>query len=174
MIESTAHDPLIHAAGAFAIISGIISVFGIILLTTMFVLFATPYKTQALLFGLLNDILVGVQYLLTIPVALALYRILQPYNPRLVLAATIMGIAAMVIIVILQLALVFEVLTFQQQGAWVTLALLVGVGSWLIITGLVERTLLEFPHSVLMSAVAVPYLGYPLWAYWLGSRLLAW
>jgi hypothetical protein len=118
--------------------------------------------------------LVAIQYLLTIPIALALYRILLPHNPTLIRVATIGGVAAMLIVIVLQLALIFEVLTFQQQVVWASLAMIVGVGSWLVITGLVARSTERLPNSVVMSAVAVPYLGYPVWAFWLGRRLLGW
>jgi hypothetical protein len=137
-------------------------------------LFATPLKTLGLTFGLLNDICVAIQYLLTIPVALALYRILLPYNPALIRLATIVGIAMMLVVIGLQLALIFGVVTFEQQVVWVSLAMIVGVGSWLVITGLVARSTGRLPNSVLMSSVAVPYLGYPVWAFWLGRRLLGW
>lgn len=167
-------DPVIRAAGGFAIVSGIISAIGVVFLITMFVLFATPLKTLGLTFGLLNDICVAIQYLLTIPVALALYRILQPYNPALIRLATIVGIAMMLVVIGLQLALIFGVVTFERQVVWVSLAMIVGVGSWLVITGLVARSTGRLPHSVLMSGVAVPYLGYPVWAFWLGRRLLGW
>jgi hypothetical protein len=30
------------------------------------------------------------------------------------------------------------------------------------------------PQSLLMSALAVPYFGYPIWAFWLGLLLLDW
>ena len=41
-------------------------------------------------------------------------------------------------------------------------------GGTAIISGLEN-----LPNSVLMSGLAVPYFGYPLWAFWLGRRLLA-
>ncbi len=88
--------------------------------------------------------------------------------------ATIAGIAAMLVVIGLQMALIFGVLTFEQQVVWVSLAMIVGVGSWLVITGLVARSTGRLPNSVLMSAVAVPYVGYPAWAFWLGRRLLGW
>ena len=170
--QSIPVDPLVRAAGGFAIISGIISAVGVVLLITMFILFATPYKEQGEMVGLLNDICVAIQYLLTIPIALALYRILAPHNPTLVRIVTYAGIAAMLATILLQLALIFGILTFQQQGVWVSLAMLIGVGTWLVVTGLVARSMGILPHSLLMSAVAVPYLGYPVWAFWLGWHLL--
>jgi len=172
--QTVSHDPLIRAAGGFAIVSGIISAIGIVFLVALYVLaFATPLKTLGYTFGMLNDICVAIQYLLTIPIALALYRILLPHNAPLIRIATIIGIGAMVAVIVLQLLLFFGVVTFQQQVAWVSLAILV-VGARLVITGLVARSTGRLPNSVMMSAVAVPYLGYPVWAFWLGRRLLGW
>lgn len=171
-MTQTAFDPMIRAAGGFAIVSGIISAVGVVFLITMFVLFANSHQSQGETIGLLNDICVALQYLLTIPIALALYRILSPHNPSLIRLGTIIGIVAMLIVIALQLALIFGVLTFQQQVVWVSLAMLVGVGSWLVITGLVARSANIFPNSVLMSALAVPYFGYPVWAFWVGGHLL--
>src|SRR5574341_2187603 len=108
-------DPLIRAAGGFAIVSAIISAIGVVCLIAMFVLFATPFKELAFTFGMLNDICIGIQYLLTIPIALALYRILLPYNPTLIRFATVFGIAMLLAVVGLQLALIFGLMTFEQQ-----------------------------------------------------------
>lgn len=167
-------DPLIRVAGGFAIVSGIISAIGVVSLIAMFILFATPLKSLGLTFGMVNDICIAIQYLLTIPIALALYRILLPYNPALIRLATTAGITMMLVVIGLQLALVFGVLPFEKQVIWVSLAMIIGVGSWLVITGLVARSTGRLPNSVLMSSVAVPYLGYPVWAFWLGRRLLGW
>jgi hypothetical protein len=172
--QTVSSDSLIRAAGGFAIVSGIVSAIGVVFLIAMFVLFTTPHKALGRTFGLLNDICVALQYLLTIPMALALYRILLPHHPALIRLATLAGIAAMLVVIGLQLALVFGVLTFERQVAWVSLAMIGGVGSWLVITGLVAQSTGRLPNSVLMSAVAVPYVGYPVWAFWLGRHLLGW
>lgn len=171
--QTSPPDPLIRAAGGFAIVSGILSAIGVVFLIVMFALFATPSTTLGLTFGMLNDICVAIQYLLTIPIALALYRILMPYDAPLIWIATVIGIGAMVVIIVLQLLLVFGIVTFQMQVVWVSLAILI-VGGWLVITGLVARSTGRLPNSVVMSAVAVPYFGYPVWAFWLGRRLRAW
>jgi len=172
--QSITPDALIRAAGSFALVSGIISTFGVIFLVAMFIFFSTPNKSLGATFGMLNDICVAVQYLLTIPVALVLYRILMPYNPALIRFATIIGIVMMMVVTALQLALVFGVLTFEQQAGWVSLAMIVGVGAWLLITGWVARSTGKFPNSLLTSGLAVPYVGYPIWAFWLGWHLLGW
>ena len=172
--QTAPSDPLIRAAGGFAIVSGIISAIGVVFLIAMFILFTTPLKELGLTFGLLNDICIGIQYLLTIPIVVALHRILLPYNPMWIRIATVVGIASILAVIALQLALIFKVLTFEQQWLWITLAMIVGVGAWLVITGLVARSTGRLPNSVVMSAIAVPYLGYPVWAFWLGRRLLGW
>ncbi len=172
--QTTPPDPVIRAAGSIAILSAIISAIGVVFLIVMFVLFATSRRELGLTFGLLNDISGALQYLLTIPIAFALYRILLPYNPVWIRIATLVGVAAMLVVVVLQLALIFGVLTFQEQGLWASLAIFVGVGSWLVITGLVARSTGRLPNSVMISAIAIPYVGYPIWAFWLGRRLLSW
>jgi hypothetical protein len=165
---------LIRVAGVISIVVGIISAIGVVFLIMMFILFATSQKEMGYRFGMLNDICVALQYLLTIPVALALYPILKPYNPALVHIATITGVIAMLLVTGLQLLLIFKVLTFEQQVVWVSLAMIMGVGFWLIISGLAARSTGRLPASVLMSSLAVPYVGYPVWAIWLGLHLLNW
>jgi hypothetical protein len=172
--QTTTPMSLIHIAGSIAVLSGIISAIGVVLLIAMFVLFATPYKELGLRVGLLNDICVTLQYLLAIPIALVLHQVLRVHQPGLIRAATIIGIASMLVVVGLQLLLIFQVLPFEQQVMWVSLAMILGVGSWLVITGMVARSTGRMPNSVLMSALAVPYLGFPVWAFWLGQILLVW
>lgn len=165
---------MIHIAGWIAIVSGIISAVGIVFFIAMLILFATPNKELGLTFGMLNDTCDALQYLLTIPIALALYQILVAYNPTLIRIVTITGILSLLLTIGLQLLLIFKVLTFEQQLPWISLAMILGVGSWLVVTGLVARSTNRLPNSLLMSILAVPYIGYPVWAFWLGQLLLAW
>src|SRR5688572_5120078 len=100
-------ESLIRTAGGFAIVSGIISAVGVVFLIGMFALFAASNQALGMTFGMINDICVAIQYLLTIPIALALHRILLPYNPRLIRIATPVGILMMLVVITLQLLLVF-------------------------------------------------------------------
>lgn len=172
--QTATPDTLIRAAGGFAVASGIIAAIGVVFLIAMFISFATPNKSLGATFGLLNDICVAVQYLLAIPIALALRQILLPYNPTLIRVATVEGILMMLVVVGLQLTLILGLLTFERQVIWVTVAMLVGVGAWLVITGLVARSTGKLPNSLLMSGLALPYVGFPLWAFWLARHLSAW
>jgi len=168
-------DPLIRAAGGFAIASGIVSAVGMVFLIALYVLLlATPFQALGLTFGMLNDICVAIQYLLTIPIAVALHRILLPHNPRRIRVATLIGISMMIVVIALQMLLVFGLVTFQQQAVWVSLALFLGVGSWMVITGSVARSTGRLPNAARMSWVGATYFGYPIWAVWLGRRLLGW
>ena len=164
----------IHMAGVIALVTAVISAIGVVLLIAMFALFATQQSELGNRVGWLNDICVALQYLLTIPIALALYRILSAYNPLLIRIATILGIVSMLIVAGLQLLLIFKVLTFEQQVLWVSLAMILGVGSWLLVTGLAARSTNRLPNSLLMSILAVPYIGYPVWTFWIGLQLLGW
>ena len=161
------------AAGRISIVSGIVAAVGVVFLILFYVLFfATPLKELGQAFGWLNDLCVAIQYLLAIPLALSLRRILHQYAPALVNVATVVGLASMLIVTTLQMALVLGVVSFEQEVLWVSLAMIVGVGIWLVITGLVARSAERFPHSLRMSLIAVPYVGYPIWAFWLGRNLL--
>ncbi len=171
---SAPSNSAIHFTVSIAKLGGIISAVGVVFFIGMYAFFATPLKELGLTFGMINDICVTIQYLLAIPIALVLYRILVAYNPVLISIATTVGICGMLSTVGLQLLLIFGLLTFEQQFLWVTLAMIVGVGSWLVVTGLVARSTGKLPNSVLMSVLAVPYFGYPLWAFWLGRRLSTW
>ncbi len=121
--------------------------------------------------GWLNDVFVLIQYALALPIAVVLHRLLRRHNPSLSLAAMVVGIGGMLAIVVLQFLLVVDALTFAQQVVPVTIAILV-VGLWLVITGYLARSTGRLPHSLRMSLVAVPYFGYPIWAFWLGRHLL--
>jgi hypothetical protein len=123
-------------------------------------------------FGWLNDVSSLLQYLLAIPVALALHGILRPRHPGLAGAATVIGISGMLAVAVLQFLLLAQVLTFDQQGGPVSIAILV-VGVWLVATGYLLRSAAAFRRSLLFSLLAVPYFGYPVWAFWLSRRLFA-
>lgn len=164
----------IHIAGRIAKLSGIISAVGLVFFVGLYAFYATPLKELGLTLGTINDVCVTIQYLLAIPIALTLHRIVVVHNPTLIRIATAVGIVGMLSTVGLQLLVIFGALTFEQQLPWISLAMIVGVGSWLVITGVVARSTARLPNSVLMSILAVPYFGYPFWAFWLGRRLSVW
>jgi hypothetical protein len=164
----------IHAAGYLALLFGLISTFGVVMLVAMYYFFATHNQALGYKFGNLNDISAALQYLLLIPIALVLYSILQPHHPSMIRIATIVGILSMLATALLQLLLILKFFTFEQQLPWITLSILFGVGFWFVVSGLVARDTGRLPHSLLVSSLAVPYFGVPVWAFWLGLRLIRW
>lgn len=155
--------------GVAAYVSGVVAAVGVVFLIAMFVSFGVGSELAGT-FGRVNDVLIAVQYSLALPAAIGLHALLRPRNKRVSRLVLIMGIIGMLAVVVLQLLLVFGVLTFDRQVVFVVLALLV-VGAWLVITGYLARPLL--PRSQRMSLLAVPYVGYPIWAFWLGTQLLS-
>jgi hypothetical protein len=122
--------------------------------------------------GWLNDGLVMIQYTLALPIAVALHMLFRRSHPRFSLAAMVVGIAGMLGVVVLQFMLLVRALTFAQQVVPVTTAILV-VGVWLVMTGYLGRATGLMPRGLLMSLLAVPHFGYPIWAFWLGRTLRA-
>lgn len=166
---STQADP---TAGRIARVTGYIAAVGIVLLLLFYVLaFATPLKDLGALLGTLNDICIAIQYLLTIPLALYLRRILRHHAPGWIEVATFVGVASMIAVAGLSTALVLGLMTFEQQVLWVTLAMIPGTGFWFVVTALVARRTGRFPNSLRMSLGAAFYLGYPWWAFWLRRQL---
>ena len=155
---------VLRLGGWTAYLSGAVAAIGLLF---WFARFAFPGSV----IGWLNDVFVMIQYALTVPIAVSLHTLLQSYNPGRSLSAMVVGVGGMVAVVVLQFLLVVDALTFAQQVLPVTTAILV-VGLWLVITGYLARTTGKLPHGLRMSLIAVPYFGYPIWAFWLGRHLL--
>lgn len=159
----------IHFARRIAKLSGIISAVGLVFFIGLYAFYATPLKELGPTLGTINDVCVTIQYLLAIHIALALFRILVIHNPALIRIATAAGIVGMLSTIGLQLLVIFGALTFEQQLPWISPAMIVGVGSSLVITSVVARSTARLPNSVLMSILAVPYFGYPFWGILVGA-----
>jgi hypothetical protein len=155
---------VLRMGGWTAYLSGAVAAIGLLL---WFARFAFPGSVIAWL----NDVFVMIQYALAVPIAVSLHSLLRRYDPGLSLSAMVVGIGGMLAVVVLQFLLVVDALTFAQQVVPVTIAILV-VGLWLVITGYLGRSTGRLPHSLRMSLIAVPYFGYPIWAFWLGRHLL--
>jgi len=164
-LQAPAPARLIRLAGWLAYVSGAVSTIGVVFFVGMLAVKGP--------FGRLNDICVMIQYLLALPIPLALHGLLQARTPFLSKLGMLIGIVGMMAVVVLQFLLVAGVLSFSEQVGPVTFAMIAMVGTWLAITGYLGRSTGKLPHSLLMSIVAVPYFGYPLWAFWLGRHLLS-
>ena len=114
----TKSTPGLHRAGQWAIIAGVMAIVGLIALITFFAV-GGP-------FGMANDILAIPGFIVLIPVAFALYKIGREKNVAMSLLAFSAMLAGVIAVVVLQVALIIDVLPFQDQ-----LPLVLGGGSLL-------------------------------------------
>jgi hypothetical protein len=162
---------VLRLGGLSAYASGVVAAIGLVFLIAMFASFAVGAKSPGLVFGWINDVVGVVGALLMLPLAAALHALLRPQAPLLSGLAVLIGIGAMVAIFLLQLLLVVGALTFQQQIGPVSIAFLVLV-AWFVMTGYLGSSSGSLPHGVRMGILAATYVGYPIWALWLGRHLI--
>src|SRR4029077_5697772 len=144
---------------------------GVVFLAAMFVSFAVQATSPGLAFGWINDVLVGVAYLLAVPSVIAIGALLRPAAPVVGRLATVIGLGAILAIVVLQWMVVLGAVTFEDQIGAVSLALLV-LGVWFVIVGHLGSSSGVLPDGVRMGLLAATYVGYPFWAFWLGRNLV--
>jgi len=120
---------------------------------------------------MLNDIALIVQYVLVLPIVLTLHQRLRPRRPVFSLISTLIGIAGMLAVIVLQILLVAGVLSFGQQVGMVVAAFM-AILTWFVITGYLGRSTDVLPKSMLLHVMAGLYFAYPIWAFSLGRRLL--
>lgn len=172
MTTPRAESPAVLRLGGWtAYASGVAAAIGLVFLIVMFASFAIGTRPAGLVFGSINDVMVMVTYLFAMPSAIALGVLLRPYAPRLSGLYTVIGLGAMAAVIVLQWLLVVRALTFEEQIGPVSIALLV-VAAWFVLTGYLGRSSGVLPHGVRMGLLAATYIGYPIWAFWLGRCLL--
>ena len=161
-----------RVAGWSAIVSGVVAAIGIAFLVAMFASFAAGATTSGQTYGRINDVLVLVSYLLAAPSVVAVHVLLRPWAPLLNGLLAVVGLGAIGAIVVLQYLLISEALTFEEQVGPVSLAIFV-LGAWFVTTGYLGRSSDVLPRGLRMGLVAATYVGYPIWAIWMGRRLAA-
>jgi hypothetical protein len=133
--------------GLWAVISGIAGFVANALLVLFFLL-RRPFEPVQNSFGWLgtaNDWVIVVQFLTLIPVAVALRRWLPP--TRSVRVATVIAVAAMLAVAMLQLALIAGLLDFEVQ-VYAVVAAFLPVYAWVIIVSSVGHRSGTLPRSV--------------------------
>jgi hypothetical protein len=171
-VPSTSHS-LFRIAAWWAYASGAVAAPGVVALIGMYaVLFAYGEGHPAFLpFGTTSDVAVLVQYALALPIPVALHQLLGDRAPRLSLAVTLIAIAAMLAIVVLQVLLLAGVLRFEEQFGLISVAFLTLV-IWFVASGYIGRSSRILPGGTMrMSLLGASYFGYPIWAFWLGRQL---
>lgn len=155
----------LRTAAWFAYCGAVISIVQIALLMVFFIV-GQPY-------GTLNDVAFVVQDLLALPLLLALHQLLRERAPTESTVALALGVTGVFAIAVLQILLIAHVLTFSQEGGPVTFALFALFGGWMLMAGYLCRAQMLMQHSVAFSIIGWSYIGYPVWAFWLGRQLTA-
>jgi len=163
--------PSLQIAGRTTIASGLIAAVGVVFLVAMFASFAVGSTSAGQAFGRVNDVLILVAYLLAVPSVLGVRSIVRPRGRVAADLAATLGIASIAAIVVLQAMLVTEALTFEEQVGPVSIALL-ALGAWFVIAGRMVTSAGFAPNGVRMGLLAAVYVGYPVWAIWIGRRFL--
>lgn len=160
-------------AARFAYTSGAVAAVGLPLLLGMYgvLLRSGPDDPAVYRLGGANDVCVLAQYVLAIPIAVALHRHNRATAPRLSLTVTTLGIGAMTSIAVLQAMLISGVIPFEEQVVYVAIAMLV-LMVWFLVVGRLGRSSgLLTGRTTLMSLLGASYFGYPIWAFWMGRKL---
>ncbi|MDA0797314.1 MAG: DUF998 domain-containing protein [Chloroflexi bacterium] len=112
--------------------------------------------------GTANDVAVIAQYLLMIPMALALHRAISQ-NGAVVMPVTLaVGVGGMIGVVVLQGLLVANAIAFEIYIVMVNIGFIVVLG-WLLALKRGSGGS-AMPGSTALTALAGLYVGYPLWA----------
>lgn len=162
---------VLRLGGRAAYANGMVSAVGLLFLVAMFVSFALGATSIGLVFGWINDVSAVVAALLMLPLVVAVHVLLRPHAPILSRLATVIGFGANLAIMVLQSLLVLGALTFQEEIGPVLIAFIFLV-VWLVLTGYLGNSTGALPHGLRMGLLAVTYVGYPIWAFWLGRHLL--
>jgi len=160
----------LRLAGRLTFASGVLGAVGVAFLVAMAAAFAVDARPAAMVFGWTNDVLVMVSYLLTAPAVLALVPLLRPRAPMLSAFVAAIGLLSIAGIVFLQLLLVVGVLTFDQQIGSVSIVY-IGLAAWFVVTGYLGRVAGVLPNGVRWGILGATYVGYPIWAFWMGRHL---
>ena len=143
--------------------SGVVSIFGIAFLVAFFTTFIGPL-------GTLNDAAVVIQYVLMVPMAVALHQILHRFGITASPVVLLLGILGMLAVIALQLLFMAGVLQYAQYIVPVSAGFLVVLGWFLMVRRLGYPTG-AIPASLTLNILAGLYVGYPVWAFSLGRRL---
>jgi hypothetical protein len=157
--------------GPLLIVSGVVAAFGVVFLALMFAAFATGARDAGLAFGQTNDVLVLVGYLLAMPAVPAVGAMVRPGLGGGRDGLVLIGLTGLAAVVALQLLLVAGTLTFEEQVGPVSIAMLV-LGLWFVAVGWLGSARGVLPRGRRMGVLAALYVGYPIWAIWLGRRLV--
>ena len=172
--ERTMHDrntPLFGLAGWAAYGSAGVSALGVVCIVLLYVGLITSTKAL-LIFGPINDLCVAIQYLLALPVLVAVQRLTQPQSPRLTVFASTLGALGIAGIIVFQALFLAGLMSFATQLPFASASVLT-IGAWILFAGAMGRRGNVIASGVTVDILAALYFGYPVWAYRMGQQLVA-
>jgi hypothetical protein len=161
----------LRLAGRLTYASGVLAALGVAFLVAMATAFTVDARPAAMFFGWTNDVLVMVSYLLTAPAVLALVPLLRPRFPILYPVLAVIALLSIAGIVVLQGLLIIGVLTFDQEITPASVVY-IGLAVWFVLAGYLGRTAGLLPDGVRWGILGATYVGYPIWAFWMGRHLV--
>jgi hypothetical protein len=175
-VERPVRDPAVAPGAALRFaglslgLSAVVSAIGMAFLVAMFASFAAGAQSDGQRFGRINDVLIGVTYVLILPAIVAVHLLVRDRWPVRSLIVAAIGVVLVVVIVILQGALVTDVLTFEEQIGPVSIVF-VALAGWFVAAGWLVTARGIARHGVVMGLLAATYVAYPVWAIWLARAL---
>ena len=166
---STDHA-LLRFAGTLLLVSAALGVVAIGFLAAMFASFAAGAQADGERYGWVNDVLVIVQYALMVPAVVAVSRLARDRRPTAASAIQLSGFALVALIVVGQGLLVTGLMTFDQQTVPLSIMFIL-LAAWFVSVGWLVSNLGIARRGVAMGLLAATYIGYPIWAVWLGRAL---
>ncbi len=157
-------DRRLRLAGRSLRACGVVTAVGLVFLVAMFAAFAAGARSTGMTAGWINDVTGVLSSLLVLPGVVAVSALLGPVRRWWNLALMILGLAAFGAIVVLQLLLLTDVLTFEQQVGPVSVAYL-ALGVWLVVSGYLGSRRGTMPHGTRWGLFAAAYVGFPFWAF---------
>lgn len=131
------------------------------------------FNAQAWPIPKLNDSAVIGQYLLALPLTVALSPLVQARATIASLVAMLTGIVGICALAVVQFLWISGVMSVTSYYLTLGPAMFLIV-AWLVLTGAALGHSTGTPRqSLFMSILAATYFAYPIWAIWLGRLLLS-
>jgi hypothetical protein len=165
--RTSSDNAQVRLAGTTLLVSAAVAVVAIAFLVAMFASFSAGAQADGERYGWINDVLVIVQYVLIAPAIVAVQRLSHDRSPTFGTAILVSGLTLIALIALGQGLLVAGVMTFEEQTVPLSI-MFVLLAAWFVAVGRLVTSLGIARRGVAMGLLAATYIGYPIWAVWLG------